>query len=211
MKFFMPQFDRYVRDMFKKMGHTLVDSIDACDFVVFTGGADVTPSLYGEVNKYSYCDALRDEYEVQVFEVAKDLGKKMVGICRGSQFLTVMAGGKLWQDVNNHATGLNHVIYTTKEGEWLTVSSTHHQMMRPEGVPHELLGWARLSNNKRAAIDSEKAEPNRFLVDPEAVYYPDINAVACQFHPEYFAINHQCPKYFFRILKEKLEIVEDEA
>ena len=26
MKFFMPQFDRYVRDMFKKMGHSLVDS-----------------------------------------------------------------------------------------------------------------------------------------------------------------------------------------
>ena len=178
---------------------------------MFTGGADVTPSLYGEVNKYSYCDALRDEYEVQVFEAAKDLGKKMVGICRGSQFLTVMAGGKLWQDVNNHATGLDHVIYTTKEGEWLTVSSTHHQMMRPEGVPHELLGWARLSNNKRAAIDSEKAEPNRFLVDPEAVYYPDINAVACQFHPEYFVINHKCPKYFFRILKDKLGISNEEV
>lgn len=210
MKYFMPQFDRYVRDMFKKKGHDLVDSIDACDFVVFTGGADVSPSLYGEVNKYSYCDALRDEYEVEVFNKAKELEKKLVGICRGSQFLTVMAGGKLWQDIDGHATGRNHLVDTSDRDAVLTVSSTHHQQMRPEGTNHELLAWARLSTHRIAAVDEERAAPNRFHVDPEAVYYPDINAVACQFHPEYFVINHKCPKYFFRILKDKLGISNDE-
>lgn len=206
MKFLMPQQDRYVRDMFIKMGHSIVDAMEECDFVVFTGGADVSPHLYGEANVYSFCNAERDVFEEQVFLAAKEQGKKMVGICRGSQFLTVMAGGKLWQDVNRHATGFDHVIDTSDKDKLVTVSSTHHQMMRPEGTNHELLAWARLSTEKRAATDEEKAKPNRFLVDPEAVYYPDIQAVACQFHPEYFAINHGCPKYFFRILKDKLGV-----
>jgi len=54
----------------------------------------------------------------------------MVGICRGSQFLTVMSGGRLFQDVSGHAIMGTHLI-KFKDGSSLGITSTHHQMMNP--------------------------------------------------------------------------------
>ena len=74
---------------------------DTCDGFLFTGGHDVSPELYGE-ERLPACAAtspLRDEMEKMVFDLAYEADKPIFGICRGIQFINVMMGGTLWQDL----------------------------------------------------------------------------------------------------------------
>ena len=66
------------------MGGELVDTLEDSDLVVFEGGEDVSPFLYGEHSHPStYTNKERDMYELKVFRKAQELGKKCLGICRG--------------------------------------------------------------------------------------------------------------------------------
>lgn len=153
----------------------LVDSVVDADIVQFTGGADVSPELYGESNVRSYCDAGRDNFEQKIFDQAYKLGKAMVGICRGGQFLNVMNGGKMWQHVNNHTT--NHMVFTSWSKGMCT--STHHQMMRPSSAG-QVIGFA-----KKATTFLHDGKDVHKDVDTEIVWY-DISKCLCfQPHPEY--------------------------
>ena len=107
--------------------YRMIETPEDIALVVFTGGEDVYPELYGEeIGFRTYCSPSRDEYEVKMFEFAKKHNIPCAGICRGSQFLCVMAGGKLAQDITGHA-GWDHEI-ATKDGRKLTCNSSHHQM-----------------------------------------------------------------------------------
>lgn len=99
------------------------------DAIQFTGGYDVSPALYGEDNHAASCHEQRDMWEVQLFLSAKRLLIPCFGICRGSQFLRVMCGGRLIQDFHGHAIGGTHMAeFTGHEGpKTFDVTSTHHQ------------------------------------------------------------------------------------
>lgn len=157
---------------------------DSVRLVVFTGGADVSPHLYGEKmapRTSSY--AQRDMEEVKIFEMAKKLGKPMFGICRGSQFLCVMAGGKLCQHVTGHS-GMHDM--ETNDGRIINVNSTHHQMqLPPPGA--KVLAWA---SPKRSTCYEVNKHPE---FEYECVYYPNIKAIGTQYHPE--AMNEQTEGY----------------
>ena len=94
--------------------------------VVFTGGHDVTPAFYGEqANPQTGNLQARDVQEAAIFDKAVKLKKNIAGICRGSQFICAMSGGKLVQHVTNH--GGNHNV-RTDDGRLIEVTSTrHHQ------------------------------------------------------------------------------------
>lgn len=157
--------------------------LEVTDLVVFGGGADVHPSLYGHENVGAYVGqhpAARDLFEVEVFKLARAANKPMFGICRGSQFLCAMAGGTLIQDVGGH--GGNHSIETV-DGRKITMTSTHHQMMYPKNTEHELLAWTNRRSRHYAWAGGRI--PDTFL-DVEVVFFPKINAVAMQGHPEFF-------------------------
>lgn len=109
------------------------------DLLIFTGGEDVNPYLYGETpHAKTHFNPERDAQEAQVWRMAKERGIPCLGICRGSQFLNVMNKGRLVQHVTNHTT--DHDMRTSC-GHTIHVTSTHHQMMDP-GEGAELLGWA---------------------------------------------------------------------
>ena len=97
---------------------------EGIDAVQFTGGADVTPELYGAPNIASHNDVTRDLNEVRIFMESKRRLLPCFGICRGSQFLRVMAGGRLVQDIEGH--GRDHRAQCVN-GEEFRVTSTHHQ------------------------------------------------------------------------------------
>lgn len=61
----------------------LVNSIEEADIVLFTGGEDVDPSLYGcEKFRNTYSNIHRDQQERKVFKhIRKD--QLAIGICRG--------------------------------------------------------------------------------------------------------------------------------
>lgn len=157
------------------------------DVVLFTGGADVNPELYGHTKHpttgYSMaCDAL----DLEVFNLARKTNSKIkfAGICRGSQFLCVMAGGKLIQDCKNHAIWGTHEA-TDFEGVKYWVTSTHHQMQYPLDVQHKVLAWSdNIASNCEMHVDGEVVKVD-MPMDYEAVWYPDIKALAFQPHPEF--------------------------
>lgn len=61
-----------------------VRRIEEADLVLFEGGEDVSPNLYGEpVHPATYISPNRDKAEVALFKKAHSLGKKLLGICRG--------------------------------------------------------------------------------------------------------------------------------
>lgn len=70
------------------------------DVVFFDGGADVHPAYYGEqIHEKTVANPVRDWAEHIVFKHYWRTNAVFAGICRGSQFLNVMCGGDLHQDL----------------------------------------------------------------------------------------------------------------
>ena len=157
------------------------------DVVLYTGGADVNPKLYGHTkHPTTGISDLDDELCLTVYNLAKIKNPKIkfAGICRGSQFLCAMAGGKLIQDCQGHAIYGTHEV-TTYEGETYEVTSTHHQMQYPVDVQHKVLAFT-TGRAKNCQMHVEGQVVNvEMTIDYEAVWYPGIKALAFQPHPEF--------------------------
>jgi gamma-glutamyl-gamma-aminobutyrate hydrolase PuuD len=173
------------------------------DLITFGGGADVDPLVYGHKNLASYTSFIRDDIEGRMFNKAVTRNIPMLGICRGSQFVCAMSGGKLIQDCDNHAIGGTHTIIT-EDGRVLDMTSTHHQMMYPWPTRHELIAWS----PKRSAryIYGEEGFDLSFMdKEPEIVYFPSTKALGVQGHPEYFNNpNHPTVAYVRKLVATKL-------
>ncbi len=208
MKIFVVGQDHLTRRMFERGGHEVQTILqEDTDVMVFTGGADVSPFLYGERplpgTKF---DINRDLQDVYFWKNAPEHIPK-VGICRGSQLGNVLSGGRLWQDVDAHA-GCQHVVRDitsrTKEGHFkhYFVTSTHHQqsILAESAI---LIAAANNSNQRQnyRFIEQNKGDWN----DVEAFYYPLTNFLGVQFHPEYPNLD-QCTNYFWDLFNTWLEI-----
>ena len=75
--------------------------IHLCDGILFTGGQDVSPAVYGEdcLPKCGIPCLERDETERKLLDKAMSLDMPVFGICRGLQFFNAALGGKLYQDI----------------------------------------------------------------------------------------------------------------
>ncbi len=75
--------------------------------LLFSGGADVDPALYGAgvdvVDAADGLDRARDDLEVAAWREAERRNLPVLGICRGLQAINVFSGGHLLQDVPEHA------------------------------------------------------------------------------------------------------------
>lgn len=178
------------KNMFINQGWKLIDNLFEADLVQFTGGADVTPEIYGQPNTASGCDWERDLYEAGAFAIALRMGIPMAGICRGGQFLNVMSGGRMHQHVEGHAIYSGHKA-KTKDGREIHVSSTHHQIMDPHPTKSVVLLTA-----------NEKVFPN--VEQVEAVYYKHTNCLCYQPHPEFFAKGNECQEFYFELIHNLL-------
>lgn len=169
----------------------IVNKMHEADLVVFTGGEDVDPALYGrKPHSTTSFNRYRDDKEVGEFDLAKSYNLPMVGICRGSQFLCAMAGGILVQ----HQSHLFRHSVQVQGGDDILVTSTHHQRQFPFVLPSSdwgLLGWCNLSpfsfgeeNEDMTRWSNGFTAQERDLPEVEAAYYCKINALAIQSHPE---------------------------
>jgi putative glutamine amidotransferase len=75
--------------------------VDALDGLVLQGGADVSPSSYGQepIDPRWQGDPVRDRYELALLREFLRQRKPVIGICRGCQLLNVALGGTLYQDI----------------------------------------------------------------------------------------------------------------
>lgn len=160
---------------------TVTNDLQDADVVLFTGGEDVNPSLYGKPKlECTFSNLRRDLYEKSIFEQIKPY-QVPVGICRGSQFLCVMNGGLLVQDCSGHALNCTHSI-VNEYGMVYEITSTHHQMQYPFNLNPEDYNilFAALPKLGRyyAGVDKEPS------VEPEVVIYKKTDSIAIQGHPE---------------------------
>lgn len=186
--------------LFNRIGYYTTRKIEEADLVVFTGGEDVSPDLYG-ARKHSttFNNEARDRYEADVFSIALKLEIPMVGICRGGQFLNVMSGGEMYQDVSYHLG--DHEITDLTTGEVVNVSSTHHQMMKPspEGV---LVASAGL-RGERVWWDHTVFNRDTSQEDVEVVWYEDTKCLCFQPHPEFVGVAYVGMFEYFKGLLER--------
>lgn len=162
----------------------IVSDIKDCDLVLFTGGEDVDPSFYGEEkHPETYSNITRDKREKTFFELALKLNKKMLGICRGAQFLAVMSGAKLIQHQENPLSVHNIMTY---DDHIIPITSTHHQAQFPWNLPfgsYKLLAWTRGISKFHLDGNSKELYPN-YGKECEIVYYKDTDVLCIQGHPE---------------------------
>lgn len=189
-------------------GMTLVDKVEDADVVLFTGGEDVTPSLY-DCKKHSatYCNPSRDLEEKEVFNRIKP-NQIAVGCCRGAQFLCVMNGGLLVQHVSNHAIGRTHGI--TNGNEVYEITSTHHQMQYPYNLDKEDYDLLFKSEQHMSnCYEGDKIEVGLILAygEPEIVLYHKKGFPKClavQGHPEMIP-NSPVAKMISNLVKELVD------
>jgi putative glutamine amidotransferase len=157
---------------------------DLADIIVFNGGADIGTEIYGEAPAFRGIPAFRsrrDDEEIDIFNTY--VGDKFfLGICRGAQLLNCLNGGTLWQHVDNH--GKYHKMLDLRTGKNIFISSTHHQMMRPNLNKGTVIAVASESKNKFSEKDTlnDIHDTNH---DIETVWYPESRSLCIQGHPEY--------------------------
>jgi putative glutamine amidotransferase len=75
------------------------ETLDAVDGLIFSGGSDLDPALYGQERhpETTGIVAERDSGELALLKVALERDMPVLAICRGSQVLNVLLGGDLVQ------------------------------------------------------------------------------------------------------------------
>lgn len=186
-KVFLSTNDYAVSKMFAAYGYGLVDRIEYADLVIFNGGADVDPSLYGEESTHSHTDPEHDKADLAAWEASE--GKYRVGICRGGQFLNVMNGGKLRQHIDGHSMGFQECYAVGPTGDPVpgpdggllkySLHEDHHQEILPTPIGRVFL----------SALKDNVCE---------GVYYQKTKSFCFQPHPEWG--HEETKKVFFRYL-----------
>jgi Peptidase C26 len=193
--------------VFHHWGYDIVRRISEADMVVWTGGHDISPSLYGQPTlDICYLNINRDNVEIEAYRNAK--GKFKIGICRGAQLLNVLNGGKLWQHCNNHKEP--HEIKDHKTDRIIAVNSIHHQQMIPTRLAEvvatcevstykvqPMFKWERYPKDEKAKLINW---PSEYSTDYEVLWYPKTRCFCFQPHPEYNE-PESTAEYFFDLLK----------
>lgn len=224
LKVFVVGSASYYADFIKD--RILVDDIKDADIVLFTGGEDVDPSLYHAKKLDStYSNIDRDNEEM---EIAKKITTKQLalGICRGSQFLCVLNGGKLLQDIKHHAISTTHKIIVnnlSKNNFILQITSTHHQAAYPYDLSNKdytLVAYTPFGPNELPCGRDEEIEETSNGISfntvenyglPEIVLYHRTNLPVClgiQGHPEMMPNDHNTVIYLNTLINKLVETIK---
>lgn len=166
----------------------LVDDVKNAQIVLFTGGEDVHPSIYG---KRAVTDVFtnieRDLEERTIFKALRP-DQLAVGICRGSQLLCALNGGNLVQNCTHHALSRTHTIFSMDGKMMYEITSTHHQMQYPFDLPKEVYKILFYAKQFPGVIQGDGINKHvLFGCEPEVVFYKVPNKPKClaiQGHPE---------------------------
>lgn len=159
-----------------------------CDGLLFCGGGDITPLLFGEnlMTEKGSTDWKTDIFHIRFMQQALSFKLPILGICRGMQILNLALGGTIWQDMSlRPEKSLNHMQLSADRsdichqlsvsrnsllyklcGESLDVNSFHHQCINTLG-----------DTLKTTAI-----APDGVIEAVESSVFPF--AVGVQWHPE---------------------------
>ena len=167
------------------------------NYLHLLGGVDVDSRRYGKpphINAQSP-NVQRDEEEFEAVNKYFAAGLPILGVCRGAQLLCVAAGGELWQHSLGHHS--SHAL-GVKEGFIPHCDAGHHQIMKLDNLPSEeykVLAWCPFTTT----VYDEDNKPHLLEAAPEVVWFPSLNALAIQPHPEWAEIGSP-----FRVYADEL-------
>lgn len=161
--------------------------LDKMDGVIFAGGNDFDPAIYGGGNRdlLEDYDFEEDKKDIKILQAALDRDLPVLGICRGCQLININFGGSLYEDLPSqfskevsHRDGKNkfsrHMVNIEKGSrlskiirkDSIEANSYHHQGIKDLG--QGLLVSARSDDGLVEAIEN-----------PSYTYL-----VGIQWHPE---------------------------
>jgi putative glutamine amidotransferase len=113
----------------------LEETLDALDGLIFSGGSDLEPDMYGQEPHDETQDVVpeRDEAELALLLAALERDMPVLAICRGSQILNVALGGDLIQH-------LPEVVGDEKHKHTPGVFADHDVELEPGTRIGDLLG-----------------------------------------------------------------------
>jgi putative glutamine amidotransferase len=187
---------------------TLLEIVDG---LLFTGGADIAPAVYGdgEVHPETYgVDDRRDRFELSLVNLAVEREIPFLCICRGIQVLNVALGGTLIQDIPDQ---YSQEIQHRQQHSGISASEPSHAVAVREGsLLDETYGSSELSTNSFHHQSVKDAAP-QLEIDArsadgviEAVSLPGHPfALGVQWHPEMMFKDHAEHLAPFQALVEK--------
>ena len=166
---------------------TLVDGI------VFTGGGDIEPALYGGKDHPSVAgvDLDRDRVELSLARRAVERGIPFLAICRGMQVVNVALGGDLYMDIAAQVPEAQQHDFFFERG-YARTRLSHPVQIQESTITSRILGQPILEVNsmhhqavKRLAADLVPTAyaPDGILEGFELPGHP--YGVAVQWHPEW--------------------------
>ena len=161
------------------------DMIASIDFVLLTGGTDISPAIYHQErgDHTDTPDTDRDFLEVSLIKKCLVLGVPVIGICRGAQLLSSVLGGRLIQhDTDGYHMG-SHDLHLSNGFTLENCYANHHQLIIPP------------SDSK---VIAKHKDVN------EIIYHPGAG-LSVQYHPEWHMSHDRQFKYFFRLIHDLLE------
>lgn len=194
----------------------LVDKIEDAELIMFTGGQDINPQIYGcEAHHSTYFSRDRDKFEINAYRQIRP-DQLCIGICRGAQLACALNGGILVQDVTNHWIGGTHTMSRCSDidmDDILDIPSLHHQMMYPYDMPKRDYTLMYVSTNQRSShyegdkITEKQISKLHQIGEPEVVlFHKEGNPrfLAIQGHPEMMYENSETVNQFNKILLKLL-------
>jgi putative glutamine amidotransferase len=137
------------------------ETLDALHGVLFSGGSDIDPELYGREPHFEtkIIRPERDQGELHLMRAALERDVPLLAVCRGMELLNVACGGTLEQHLPERTTEVQHKgglgQYSTHEvaikpdsklgsilGPSTEVQSHHHQAPETVGDGLEEVAWA---------------------------------------------------------------------
>ncbi|HEX5468791.1 MAG TPA: gamma-glutamyl-gamma-aminobutyrate hydrolase family protein [Gaiellaceae bacterium] len=165
--------------------NALEETLDALDGLIFSGGSDLDPELYGQTPHEETTGIVRerDEAELALLTGALERDMPVLAICRGSQVLNVARGGDLVQHLpdvigdekHKHTPG----VFADHEVE--LVAGTRVRSLLGDRAPvksHHHQGFGRLGDGLRESARAEDGTVEA-VEDPERRF-----AVGVLWHPE---------------------------
>lgn len=157
---------------------------DRCDAILFAGGNDIDPSMFGEELHPTVKDIskLRDAVELRLMRWSVEDDRPILGVCRGMELLNIVRGGDLYQDIpsmlpdatdhnlSSAAKDIEHIAHVLRlepgsrfagiigKGT-LGTNTHHHQAIREVGEGLRAVAWS-----EDGVIEAIEAEGKPFVI-----------------------------------------------
>ena len=186
--------NNYDYDLYISSGIGNVDDareiIRNVDGVIFAGGMDFDPSLYGS-NHYDLVEEYHpdnDRDDIKLLSLAIEENKSILGICRGMQLINIYYGGSLYEDIPTQVG--DYVSHRGDENAF----SYHNISFNENSTIYDKLGGETTRNVNSMHHEGIKTLADGLMITAqsddgiiEAIENPYYNSfmMGVQWHPEY--------------------------